>query len=125
MAETEVDVKMLLINTLNTSFKDYPVYLQGSVSVDAVYPDNFFTYWNNDTSDEEFYDNVENRTDWDFDLNFYSNNPTLVNSVLVTAKAALKAVGFIVDGSGYDVLSDEPTHTGRGINLIYMQRKVR
>lgn len=125
MAEQEVDVKLLLINTLNASFKDYPVYLQGSVSVDAVYPDNFFTYWNNDTSDEEFYDNVENRTDWDFDLNFYSNNPTLVNSVLVTAKAALKAVGFIVDGSGYDVLSDEPTHTGRGINLIYMQRKVR
>ena len=118
-----VDVKLLLINTLNQTFEGYPVYLQGSLSDDDVYPANFFTYWNNDTSDNAFYDNTESETIWDFDLNFYSSNPVLVNSVLMTAKAALKAVGFIIDGSGYDVISDEATHTGRGMNLVYIQRK--
>lgn len=117
------DVKLLLINTLNETFKDYPVYLQGSMSVDDTYPDHFFTYWNNDTTDDQFFDNTETQTIWDFDLNFYSNDPVLVNSVLLEAKTALKAVGFIPDGSGYDVLSDEPTHTGRGLNLLFIQRK--
>ena len=117
-----VDVKLLLINTLNTTFKDYPVFLQGSIAPEDPYPANFFTYWNNDSADSAFYDNAETETIWDFDLNFYSNNPTTVNTVLLTAKTALKAVGFIVDGSGHDVISDEPTHTGRGINLLYIQK---
>lgn len=121
MAEL-IDVKLLFINTLNTAFKDYPVYLQGSLSDDDAYPASFFTYWNNNTSDNAFYDNTESETIWDLDLNFYSNDPVLVNTVLLEAKAALKSVGFIVDGSGYDVISDEPTHTGRGINIIYIQK---
>lgn len=116
------DVKLLLINTLTNEF-GFSVYLQGSLSDSETYPDSFFTYWNNDTSDDAFYDNTETQTIWDFDLNFYSNNPVLVNSILLEAKSVLKALGFIINGSGYDVISDEPTHTGRGINLIYVQRK--
>lgn len=118
-----VDVKLLLLNTLNTTFHEYPVCLQGSLSDDDVYPASFFTYWNNDTSDNAFYDNTESKTIWDLDLNFYSNDPVLVNSVLLEAKSALKAVGFIINGSGHDVISDESSHTGRGINLIFIQRK--
>lgn len=116
-----VDVKLLLINTLNTAFTGYPVILQGSLDPNAAYPSDFFTYWNNTTDDSAFYDNAETETIWNFDLNFYSNNPVNVNTVLLTAKSALKAVGFIVNGAGYDVMSDEPTHTGRGMNLIYIQ----
>lgn len=120
MAET-TDVKTLLIDTLDGLFH-VPIYLQGSLSKDDDYPDSFFTFWNNYTDDGEFYDNVENQVTWNFDLNFYSNDPALVNSVLLQAKAALKAVGFIPDGSGHDVLSDEPTHTGRGLTLLYIQK---
>lgn len=115
-----MDVKMLLINTLE-SF-NVPIYLQGSLSVDEKYPDSFFTFWNNDTTDNAFFDNNETQTIWDFDLNYYSNDPASVNSVLLEAKKQLKAVGFIPDGSGYDVISDEPTHTGRGINLLFIEK---
>lgn len=115
-----MDVKQLLITTLE-SF-NYPLYLQGSLSNDDEYPDSFFTYWNNSTADESFYDNSETETIWDFDLNFYSNDPVLVNSVLLEAKQQLKAVGFIPDGSGYDVLSDESSHLGRGMNLLFIEK---
>ena len=115
-----MDVKTLLINTLQ-SF-GYPIYLQGSMAKDDAYPSSFFTFWNNDTADEAFFDNQETETIWDFDLNFYSNDPALVNTVLVQAKRTLKAVGFIPAGSGYDVLSDEPTHTGRGMNLLFIDK---
>ena len=117
----EVDVKSLFINTLTEAFH-LPVYLQGSLSDQEAYPDDFFTYWNNDTNDEAFYDNQESQVIWNFDLNFYSNDPASVNSVLLQAKATLKAVGFIPDGSGHDVLSDKPTHTGRGMTLLYIQK---
>lgn len=118
-----MDVKMLLINTLSDAY-DYPVIQQGSLSTDDAYPDSFFTFWNNSTNDDAFFDNAETETIWDFDLNFYSIDPDLVNNVLLTAKQTLKSVGFIPDGSGYDVMSDEHTHTGRGMNLLYIERKV-
>jgi hypothetical protein len=38
------------------------------------------------------------------------------------ARDALRAIGYICAGAGYDIISDEPTHTGRGINAIYIER---
>ena len=70
----------------------------------------------------EFYDNKENSYIWDFDLNFYSSDPNLVNTKLLEAKKKLKEKGFIVRGKGYDVASDEPTHTGRGINVLKIEK---
>ena len=116
-----IEAKNLLINTLVDVF-NYPVMLQGSLSADDAYPTNFFTFWNNSTDDAAFYDNAETETIWNFDLNFYSTDPMLVNTVLLQAKAALKAVGFIPDGSGHDVMSDEPTHTGRGMTLYFIEK---
>lgn len=117
-----MDVKQLLIDTLAAKYEDWPIILQGSMSKEDEYPDSFFTFWNNQTDDDAFYDNNETRTIWNFDLNFYSNDPALVNGVMLEVKPLLKAVGFIPNGSGYDVLSDEPTHTGRGMNLLFIER---
>ncbi len=115
------DVKMLLINTLTNAF-DLPVILQGSLSMNEEYPAAFFTFWNNSTNDDAFFDNTETETIWNFDLNYYSNDPASVNSVLLQAKQLLKSVGFIPDGSGHDVMSDEPTHTGRGMTLLFIEK---
>lgn len=114
-------MKELLIKTLS-SF-GYPIFQQGSLGKDEKYPDNFFTFWNNDSYDDHFYDNEENFTIWNFDLNFYSIDPNLVNTVLIEAKALLRKNDFIVGGEGYDVMSDEPTHTGRGMNLLKLNYK--
>lgn len=100
----------------------YPIFLQGSLGKDEAYPNSFFTFWNNSVDGEEFYDNEEHRYVWNFDLNFYSNDPILVNTKLLEAKTLLKQNAFIVAGKGYDVASDEPTHTGRGINVLYLEK---
>lgn len=109
----------LLIDTL--SALGYPVILQGSLLPDEPYPDHFFTFWNNDST-SLFYDNVEHSIIYDYDVNFYSIDPELVYSKLREAKHKLKEVGFIVTGDGYTVGSDEPTHDGRGINVIGIKR---
>ena len=113
-------MKELLIELLETF--GYPVFLQGSLHEDEAYPDSFFTYFNNDTDDGSHYDNHHISIIWDFDVNFYSNDVLLVNSKLAEAISLLKQNGFIITGCGYDIMSDEPTHTGRGVNAQYIQR---
>jgi hypothetical protein len=111
----------LLISTLETL--GYPVRLQGSLLPDERYPDHFFTFWNDSADGASYYSNEEGAILWAYSLNFYSCDPLLVSSKLLEAKKLLKSVGFIVSGAGYDVLSDEPTHTGRGISLLYRQKQ--
>jgi hypothetical protein len=113
-------MKDLLIDTLS-SF-GFPIFLQGSLNADDPYPDSFFTIWNNTADGNEFFDNEEHSIVWNFDVNFYSINPSLVNTILIQAKPRLKNAGFIVTGAGYDLISDEPTHTGRGITVLKIQK---
>lgn len=112
-------MKELLINTLSTL--GYPVKLQGSIEENEKYPESFFTYWNNETDDGNHYNNKSINYIWDFDVNFYSENPDLVNTELLNAKSLLIDQGFIIRGKGYDVASDEPTHTGRGMNVLKIE----
>lgn len=99
----------------------FPVIRQGSLAPDEKYPDNFFTFWNNDSPDHSHYDNTESGTDWDFDVNFYSIEPGNTYSVLAEARKKLKEQHWIIPGKGYDVGTDEPTHTGRGMRAFYLE----
>ena len=99
----------------------FPVRLQGSLAKDEQYPDTFFTYWNNETYDGSHYDNDAIDYIWDFSVNFYSVNPALVNSIPLQAISLLKNNGWIISGRGYDVPTDEPTHTGRAFDALYIE----
>ena len=99
----------------------YPVYRQGSMSDDAVYPDTFFTFWNFDSPDHSYYDNSDYGTEWGFNIYVYSNDPEKTYSILAVARTALKKAGWICRGKGFDVQSDEETHTGRGLEIYFLQ----
>lgn len=93
----------------------FPVRRQGSLAVKEKYPDHFFTFWNNDSDDTAHYDNKRAGYYVEFDIFFYSKNPAKTYEVLRSAQALLIENGWICPGDGFDVVSDEPTHTGRGI----------
>lgn len=97
---------------------NYPVNRQGSMS---AYPETFITFWNNDSPDHSHYDNAEYGTNWDFNVYVYSVNVSVTYSLLQEIRTALKAAGWIVPGKGFDVESDEETHTGRGIQCLYLE----
>ena len=109
----------LLIDTLEPL--GYPVKLQGSLLPKERYPKHFFTYWNDSADGSGFYSNEEGAIVWAYSLNFYSVDSLLVNSMLLTVKTLLKEAGFTVTGAGYSVASDEQSHTGRGITVLYRQ----
>ena len=102
-------MKEQLIEILKTF--GYIVRLQGSFTEDERYPDSFFTIWNNDTI----------AFIWNFTINFYSVDPVLVNTIPERVRSALRKDGWIVYGKGYDVPSDEPTHTGRALDAVYIE----
>ena len=108
-----------LINILE-SFK-VPVFRQGSMSNEAVYPSTFFTFWNNNSPNHAHYDNDEFGTAWDFSIFVYSDDPSTTYSLLSDARSALKAAGWITPSKGFDVPSDEATHTGRGLEVFYLE----
>lgn len=100
---------------------EYEVYRQGSFSDTDEYPDSFFTYWNSETPDHDHYDNDNYGTEWGFDVNFYSTDPDKTYQVIEDVRILLKSSGWIVPSKGYDVTSDRPTHTGRGIYVQYLE----
>ena len=108
-----------LIALLET-FK-YPVIRQGSMPSDAKYPATFFTFWNRTEDGVSFYDNEAAAVAHEFDVNVYSSDPSLTYSLLDSARALLKSNGWIIVTRGYDVRSDEITHTGRGMEVVFRQ----
>ena len=108
-----------LIEILSTF--GYPVRRQGSFLEDEAYPESFFTFWNNASNAESIYDNKENAILHEYDVNFYSTDIEKVYDVLRKAKKKLRQNGFDVWGDGYDVASDEDTHSGRGLNVSYFE----
>lgn len=99
----------------------YPVIRQGSMDEGESYPDSFFTFWTNHSSDASHYDNVNESTLYDYDVNFYSNSPELAYGKLREAITLLKSESFIISGDGYDVASDVQTHIGRGVNALFLK----
>jgi hypothetical protein len=111
-----VDNLLELLNQLN-----YPVIRQGSLGPEEAYPDTFFTFWNSDEAEHSAYDNDTVNVDWTFQVNVYSTDPDKTYDLLNQARTILKSAGYTIATRGYDVASDEITHTGRGMLVMYLQ----
>lgn len=99
----------------------YPVFLQGTANPDDPYPDTFITFWTNNADDGSHYDDRPANFVWDFDVYLYSRDPRVVNSKPSEIRKALRAAGFIPRGKGFDIPTDEPTHTGWGQEYYFIE----
>ena len=118
--EADTSIEGALISLLE-SF-GFPVYRQGSVT--EGYPDNFFTFWEDEEIGNAYYDNLTVGVRYKYSVYFYSNNPANTYSYIHQARTALKQSGWVIPNRGYDVASGEPTHTGRGIDIIYLNHEI-
>ena len=98
----------------------YPVYLHGSLGLDEPFPDSFFTFFTTSSPDEYPFDDTPTKTAWEYQVIFYSSDPQTVATVAATSRTALKAAGFIPQGKGRDIVSEEPTHTGWINEYVYL-----
>lgn len=102
-------MKQILLNVLETF--GYPVYLHGTLGENEPFPPAFFTFQTITSSDIAF-DNQDCYAVYGYQVFFYANDPQTVESIAAQSRTALKQAGFIADGRGVDIPSDEPTHTG-------------
>lgn len=94
------------------------LFLQGTLNPEEAYPKTFVTFWTDSTDDGAHFDNKTNSVVWSFSVMLYSDDPATVNTKPDEIRTALKAAGFIPQGKGNDLLSDEPTHTGWAMDFI-------
>lgn len=118
-----MNAKTALINALTGVgyVSGQTLFLQGTVNPSLSYPAEFVTFWVNYTDDVSFYNNGVSKTAWNVSVILYANSATVVNEKPSTIISALKAAGFIPQGKGQDVLSDEDTHTGWAMEFIYLE----
>lgn len=112
-------MKTLLIETLEKL--GYPVYLQGTMPEDEEYPASFITFFTNDSEDAAHFDNEPVGVAWQYQVIFYSSDPRLVTTVPRDIRVNMRRAGFIPQGYGRDILSDEPTHTGWAMEFYYLE----
>ena len=112
----------ILEKAYNTaSYFNYPVFLQGSLGEDDKYPDTFITYWVPNSEDIAHYNNLTHTVDWDISIMFYTNDTKLLNTVPEEILAYFRSEGFIPQGKGNLIASDEPTHVGFVIDFKYIE----
>ena len=99
----------------------YPVYRQGSFTEGQQYPESFFTFWNTGSPDHSHYDNDNYGSEWAYGVYFYSSDPELPYKMISDARILLKQNKWIVPSKGFDVASDEATHTGRGLEVLFLE----
>lgn len=99
----------------------YEVFLQGTYSGDD-YPDNFITYICNDSPDGDHYDDEPQNWIWNFTVIFYSRNPYLLETAPDAIRARLKAAGFIPQGKGLNVFSDDPNVSGWSTDYLFKEQ---
>ncbi len=114
-------MKQKLIDILEAFCPDN-VFLQGTRNPEEAYPHELLTFWTNYTSDGAHYDNEVKSVNWNFYVIYYADDPALVNTKPLEIAAALKAAGFVQQGKGRDVLSDEATHTGWAMEFTYSEK---
>lgn len=112
-------MKARLIETLEEL--GYPVYLQGTLPEDEAYPASFITFFTNDSEDAAHFDNEPVGVAWQYQVIFYSADPRLIETVPRDIRVALRRAGFIPQGYGRDIPSDEPTHTGWAMEFYYLE----
>lgn len=100
----------------------FPVFLQGTLAKNEPYPDSFFTFWNDQTIDLAHFNNDSIAFVWYFTVYFYSNDPESVNTMMESVRTLLKSHGWNMTGAGYDAPTDEQSHTGRALEVFYIQQ---
>ena len=100
-------------------------FLQGTLNPKESYPKEFVTFWTNYTDDGAHFDNETTSYDWAFSVILYSDDPEIVNTKPDEIRAVLKAAGFIPQGKGQDVPSDNPAFTGWAMDFIKTEYKER
>lgn len=98
-----------------------PYFLQGTLADDEPYPESFITFLVYQAENDGNFDDEPTRQNYYISVMYYDSDPDKVETYpRQTILPAMKEAGFIPEGVGTDVLSDEPTHTGKALDFVFI-----
>lgn len=103
--------------------QDFDVILQGTIDPEDGYPDNFFSYWNWETPRDGFYNNKHTKVHWAFQIIAYSTDRNFLIEMTNKAIEELEKNEFIIDSDGEDIASNLQSHTGKMIEVYFIEKK--
>ena len=99
----------------------YEYARQGSYAEEGPLPATFVTFWNVDTPESRFYDDVPNAAVWRWQIYLYTTDPAIMYSAMDSLLADAREAGFVPEGRAWDIDSGEPGYVGRTVRLRYVQ----
>ena len=112
-------IKEDLIGILETFCDD--VYLQGTYDEKADYPSRLITFFITDAPFSAFYDDDPNYVNWYINVMFYSKDPQEVMDIPPQIIRTLKSEGYIPQGAGNDIISDDKDLTGWAMEFVFIE----
>ena len=103
--------------------QEFDVILQGTIDPNEGYPENFFSYWNWETPRGSYYDNKHTNVRWGFQIIAYSTDRNFLNEMTKKAIEELEKNNFIIDSEGEDIASNLKSHTGKMIEIYFIEKK--
>lgn len=103
--------------------QEFDVILQGTIDPEDGYPDNFFSYWNWETPRDGYYDNRHTKVLWGFQIVAYSTDRNFLIEMTKKAIEKLEENKFIIDSDGEDISSNLKSHTGKMIEVYFIEKK--
>ena len=100
-----------------------PYSRQGSYGREDDIPESLFTFWNIKSPEKKFYDNKSNVIEWEWIVYFYTQDNSLLYTKMKEFIKMAKSKGFLIDGEGQDLPSDNPNYIGRYVVLTYVENK--
>lgn len=88
------------------------VFLQGTMNADEEYPSEFCTYHVSDSDLDGYYSNEADRVVWSVSVAYYTNDARKILTEPPKIIKKLKAAGYMPQGVGNDLLTDDKYHVG-------------
>lgn len=109
-----------IFNELEQEY-EIPYSRQGSYAEDEELPTSFFTFWNNKSEFEDYYNNKPTNCDWEWLIFFYTKDASMLYVGLEKFIEKALEKGFFIEGKGSDISCDEPNYSGRYLKVTYQE----
>lgn len=108
--------RLVLINALEGVV---PAFLNGTLSP-SEYPDEYCTFFQF-SSRNESYSNGIAVIRHGFNIRAYARTPERLEEITESILSTLRGLGFIADGNGYDLTSDETGRLGWTVDTYFLE----
>lgn len=108
---------------IKKDLETFGVMVRQQGTVPKNMPDEYITYWNDDSLDNLNVDNKAKLVDYNFTIIYYTKDWENIYSRFEEIINLLKSKGYVMDGEGFDIASGLDEYSARCIEVTKTKKK--